>query len=141
MKIPFPFFVQVVSNAIVVGDRRKHLSCLLTLRVQVDPETQQPTDLLDPRTSAWAGQEAEEVRTVADFAEGPHSARLAEAVARGIERANARAISNAAKVHKFRILPHELSQAGGELGPTLKTKRYFVYQKYKKLIEEMYNEE
>ncbi len=44
------------------------------------------------------------------------------------------------QVQKFRLLPHELSQVGGELGPTLKTKRYFVYQKYEKLIQEMYDE-
>ncbi len=43
-----------MSNVIVVGDRRKFLSCLLTLRVEVDPATQHPTDRLDPAAREWA---------------------------------------------------------------------------------------
>ena len=33
-----------VSNAMIVGDRKKFLSCLLTLRVEVDTETMEPKD-------------------------------------------------------------------------------------------------
>ena len=36
----------VASNVVVVGDRKKFLSTLLTLRVNVDPATLQPTDQL-----------------------------------------------------------------------------------------------
>ena len=37
----------------VVGDKRKYLTCLITLKVTVDPVTLAPTDILDPRALAW----------------------------------------------------------------------------------------
>ena len=43
----------IVSNVMAVGDRRKHLTCLVTLRVEVDEATAQPTDRLDPAAAAW----------------------------------------------------------------------------------------
>ena len=43
----------IVSNVMAVGDRRKHLTCLVTLRVEVDEATAQPTDRLDPAAVAW----------------------------------------------------------------------------------------
>ena len=43
----------IVSNVMAVGDRRKHLTCLVTLRAEVDEATAQPTDRLDPAAVAW----------------------------------------------------------------------------------------
>ncbi len=34
----------------------------------------------------------------------------------------------------------QVSVSGGELGPTLKLKRFFVHQKYKEVIDAMYDE-
>jgi len=42
------------------------------------------------------------------------------------------------KVHRFTILPNEITIEGGELTPTLKVRRKFVSEKYKTIIEEMY---
>ena len=50
-------------------------------------------------------------------------------------------MSNPSKVQKFVVLPEEFSISGGELGPTLKTKRFFIYEKYEKLIEGMYEQD
>ena len=44
---------EVVSNVMVVGDGRKYLTALLTLRVTVDPVTLAPTDILDLRAVNW----------------------------------------------------------------------------------------
>ena len=49
----FKIWLQVVSNVMVVGDKRKYLTCLITLKVTVDPATLAPTDQLDPRAIAW----------------------------------------------------------------------------------------
>ena len=43
----------VVSQAVVIGDKKKHLSCLLTLKVEIDPSTNLPTDKLDPVVIDW----------------------------------------------------------------------------------------
>ena len=43
----------IVSNVMAVGDRRKHLTCLVTLKVVVDEATAQPTERLDPAAVEW----------------------------------------------------------------------------------------
>ena len=44
------------------------------------------------------------------------------------------------QVKKIEILPHDLSQEGGELTPTLKVKRAVVADKYDDRIEALYGE-
>lgn len=43
----------VVSNVVVIGDGKKYLTCLLTLKVVVDPATALPTDRLDVPLVEW----------------------------------------------------------------------------------------
>lgn len=56
-------------------------------------------------------------------------------------RCNQDAVSNAAKVQKFTILPHDFVFAGddAELTATLKLKRPVVVRKYASYIEAMYD--
>jgi long-chain acyl-CoA synthetase len=42
------------------------------------------------------------------------------------------------QVKKFEILPHDLSQEGGELTPTLKVKRNVVAEKYEQEVDALY---
>ena len=42
------------------------------------------------------------------------------------------------QVKKFEILPHDLSQEGGELTPTLKVKRNVVADKYEQEVDALY---
>jgi len=47
-------------------------------------------------------------------------------------------LPNAEKIKKFALLHKEWSTASGELTPTLKIKRNFIVEKYKKEIEDLY---
>jgi long-chain acyl-CoA synthetase len=43
-------------------------------------------------------------------------------------------------IKKFELLAHDFSISGGELTPTLKLRRKFIYEKYKHNIEDMYTD-
>lgn len=129
----------VVSNVMVVGDQRKYLICLLTLRVEIDPKTAQPTDKLDKTVVDWCeALGVPGLSTVGDFLTHPQKGLLDEGIQWGINAANEMALSNPSKVQKFAVLPAEFSNGGGELGPTLKLKRFFVASKYAEVIDRMY---
>ena len=130
-----------ISNAMVVGDKKKFLSCILTLRVTVDPETMNPSNELSPITIDWLegiGVKAKTVEEVLKEDTSDHH-RFIRAVQEGVDRANSKAISNAQRVQKWIILNEDFSIGGGELGPTMKLKRHFVLEKYSAQINNIYN--
>lgn len=47
-------------------------------------------------------------------------------------------LANYEKIVRFTLIPHEFTQDGGELTPTMKIKRKFVAQKYQDIIDQMY---
>ena len=58
----------VLSNAMVVGDRKKFLSCLLTLKVETDPDTMEPKDNLTKAAKEWCQETAGvKVETLAEI--------------------------------------------------------------------------
>eukprot|EP00088_Acartia_fossae_P049686 TRINITY_DN5492_c0_g1_i1.p1 TRINITY_DN5492_c0_g1~~TRINITY_DN5492_c0_g1_i1.p1 ORF type:complete len:720 (-),score=161.38 TRINITY_DN5492_c0_g1_i1:926-3085(-) len=130
---------EIISNVMVVGDKRKHLAAIVTLRTQMD-EKNQPTDLLHPDVKEWVEENGSEATTVTELLEEDNEDVRLD-VLEGIQKVNRRAISNAQKVHKFMIAPSDFSLAGGELTPTMKMKRHFIEDKYKKKIDEMYEHE
>jgi long-chain acyl-CoA synthetase len=108
----------LISEAVVIGDRRKYLTVLVALDAEA------------------AGR---------FLAERGLSGRAMdnEAVLAGIETAlqavNAE-LARVEQVKKFTILPRELSIAEGELTPTLKVKRNVVHDHFASQIEAMYAE-
>jgi len=108
-----------VSQAVVVGDRRKYLAALLTLDMD--------------RAKQIAG-EAGITASAADLATSPEFRRLMET---RIEEIN-KDLARVQTVKKFVILPADFSVDGGELTPTLKLKRRIINEKYKTQIEDLY---
>ena len=132
--------VPFLSNVMVVGDKRKYLTCLVTLKCVVNLDTGEPTDeLLTEAKQALAElgcnfTTVSEVRAAGDE-------KVHKAIMDGLKRYNeTQAISNAQKVQKYYLLESDFSVPGGELGPTLKLKRFAVVKKFAEQIESMYSE-
>jgi long-chain acyl-CoA synthetase len=62
---------------------------------------------------------------------------MREEVQRAMDEVNAR-VGRVEQVKKFVILPEDLSQATGELTPTLKVKRNVVNEKFAEEVERLY---
>ncbi|KAK0162315.1 hypothetical protein PV327_008662 [Microctonus hyperodae] len=127
----------ILSNAMLIGDRKKYLTILVTLKTEMDADTAEPKDELLPMTKLWAKSIGSNAKTVSEVL-NPRDPAVYREIELAINRMNERATSNAQKVQKFSILPHDFSIPTGELGPTLKLKRNFVAKKYANVIEQMY---
>ena len=120
----------------MIGDRQKFLSVFLTFKVVMDDDT--PTNQLSPTVQEWCSSLGRSnLKTVDDVLLGP-DVKIMSAIQKGIDKANKRAVSNAARVQRWTILPSDVSIPGGELGPTLKLKRFYFNKKYNDSIERMY---
>ncbi|XP_025204987.1 very long-chain-fatty-acid--CoA ligase bubblegum-like [Melanaphis sacchari] len=127
----------VISNAFLIGDKRKFLSILLSLKCEVNAETAEPLDTLTPEVITWLSSLNCNFTKVSEVVANKPK-EVMDAIQKGIDAANKKAISNAQKIQKFTLLPVDFSLPTGELGPTLKVKRPAVNDKYKDLIEEFY---
>jgi len=125
-----------LSNAMLIGDRRKFLSCLLTLKVEVDADTLEPTDKLASAAVDWCKEIGSKAKTVDEAINDP---AVTKAIQASMDRVNGNATSNAQRVQKWSIVPVDFSVPGGELGPTLKLKRHYVLKKYDTQINNFYN--
>ncbi|OQR90235.1 long-chain-fatty-acid-CoA ligase [Achlya hypogyna] len=126
----------ILSNVMVVGDKRKFLAALLTLRVVMDGDGAPTTQLDAKALEVLAGLQSPATTP----AEAISCAKLQAYLDAGMKRANARATSRAQSIAKFHVLPHDFSMPGGELTPTLKLKRKVVVDKYAEVIEALYTE-
>jgi len=126
-----------VSNAMVIGDQRKFLSVLFTLRTEPDAEAK-PTNVLAGPALAAAAACGSAAKTVEEAIGDPKFLAMIQA---GVNEANSHAVSRAQHVNKFTIVPAEFTVDGGELTPTMKLKRKIVNTKYEVEIEAMYADE
>jgi long-chain acyl-CoA synthetase len=109
----------LVSQCVVVGDRRPYLVALVTL----DAEE--------------AGKYAQEHDLSEDPAQLAQNPDVKAAIEAHVEKINQN-FARVEQVKKIAILPHDLSQESGELTPTLKVKRAVVAQKHEGEIEQLY---
>ncbi|XP_036454558.1 long-chain-fatty-acid--CoA ligase ACSBG2-like [Colossoma macropomum] len=130
--------VSIISNAMLVGDRKKFLSMLLTLKCQVD-ENGDPTDKLSPLAVQFCQQHGVTASKVSEIINNKEPA-IYKAIQEGVDKVNAKATSNAQRVQKWILLPQDFSISGGELGPTMKLKRPVVTKMYKEEIDKFYGE-
>jgi len=124
-----------ISNAMVIGDKRKFLTVLLSLKCETDKETGGPTDILAEDALFIGRQIGSTAKTLGQAAVDPQWAKY---INDGLKIANSKTASNAQVVQKWKLLPLDFSEKGGELTPTLKLKRSVAAEKYNDLIESMY---
>jgi long-chain-fatty-acid--CoA ligase ACSBG len=127
----------LVSQAMVIGDKRKFLSVILTLQVVMDTDTGLPTDELTPLAQKYCQDLGLDVTTAHQIAPDVPDA-LSKAINDAMAAANKKATSNAWKVQKWKLLPLDFTTSGGELGPTQKLRRPQVTKMYHDIIEEFY---
>ncbi len=109
----------LVNEAVVIGDRRKYLSALIT----VDPEAGE----------AWAAANGEDANAL------HRSAKLRASIQAHIDEMNSH-FARVEQIKKFTVLARNFTVEDGELTPTLKVKRAKVNDHFADEIESMYAE-
>ncbi|XP_027696348.1 long-chain-fatty-acid--CoA ligase ACSBG1 isoform X5 [Vombatus ursinus] len=129
----------IISNAMLIGDQRKFLSMLLTLKCTLDPETSDPTDYLTDEALEFCQKVGSKATKVSEIV-GKKDEAIYQAVEEGIRKVNEKAAAQPYRIHKWALLERDFSISGGEFGPTMKLKRLAVLEKYKEEIESFYKE-
>jgi long-chain-fatty-acid--CoA ligase ACSBG len=124
-----------ISNAMVIGDKRKFLSVLICLQVQTHVETGEASNKLKGAALDVAKEIGSKATTTEEAMNDPLWQKYFDA---GVEKANAKAASRAQQVGKWKLLHTDFTQKGGELTPTFKLKRSVAAAKYADAIEAIY---
>jgi long-subunit acyl-CoA synthetase (AMP-forming) len=114
--------IAVVSQAVVVGDRRKHLSALLTI-----DDTKLEELLRESGSSAKTMTEAAQDGKVHDW------------LMKQVDVIN-KSLAKVQSIKKIAILPADLTIDAGELTPTMKVKRNVVNAKYAAVVDAFYTD-
>jgi len=115
-------FSPYIADAVVIGDQRKFLSCLV---------------MIDHETVAQFAQERNVPFT--NFASLCRAREVQELIGDEIERVN-KQLARVETIKTFRLIEQILTPEDEELTPTMKLKRSFVNRKYKDVIDGMYAE-
>jgi len=113
-------FSPYIHDAVVIGDGRKYLTALII--IDEDNVTEYAQDHRIPFT------------TYADLSQNPEIYKL---ISKEVEKVNDN-LAQVETIKKFKILDKNLDQEAGELTPTMKVRRKFVSERFRSLIESMY---
>jgi len=109
-----------INDAVVIGDRRKFLTCL----IMIDEDN----------VVKFAQDHKIQFSTYKDLAADEKINKLIHEELKAVNET----LSRVEQVKKFTILPKKLYEEDGEVTPTMKVKRNFVNEAFKDLIEAMY---
>jgi long-chain-fatty-acid--CoA ligase ACSBG len=142
---------ELISSVIVIGDNRKHLSALVTLRTEEDVSSGKPTEIADINSASIAANRLDHIALVylrsrcgvvgtPTAKEAIEMPAVRAAIVAAISAANARvAVSNAGRISTCALTHPDFSVSGGELTPTLKLKRKAVIEKRAIEVEALYS--
>ena len=109
-----------INDAVVIGDRRKFLACL----IMIDEDN----------VIKFAQDHKIQFGTYRDLTGSPAVIDLVQAE---VDRVNA-TLARVENIRKFAILPKKLYEEDGEVTPTMKVKRKIVHEAFSELIDAMY---
>ena len=110
----------LVSQAVLIGDRRKYISALLTL-------------------SAESARQWVKTKGLEENGTYCHPALLEE-LERHIDKEVNSQFGRVEHIRRFSVLPEEFSIESGELTPTTKLKRSVIHERHALVIDQMYEE-
>jgi len=113
-------FSPYVTDAVVIGDKRAYLTCL----IMIDQEN----------VEQWAQENNVQF---SDYRSLTRSTEVVALIQAEMDAANAK-FARAEQVKMFRLIDTQLTAEDEELTPTMKLKRKMVHSKYSAMIEEMY---
>jgi len=111
---------QYIKDICVYGDQRKYLSAIITLELE--------------RAKEYANKNGIRYETSAELIDND---KMYELIKSEIECKN-KQLARHETIKKFVIINHEFTTESGELTPTMKLRRYKIYEKYKSELENLY---
>ncbi len=115
--------VPIIAQAIVFGDKKKHLVAILTL------DEHATTELANDK--GWSFN---------SYAELSAMSELKQYLRKEINDCS-KQLADYERVRNITVLPHDLSVEHGELTATLKVKRNVIFKNYKDVIDKLYKED
>jgi long-chain acyl-CoA synthetase len=109
-----------INDAVVIGDRRKYLTCLIIID--------------EDNVVKYAQDHKIQFSTYKDLTQNQEIIKL---IQKEVDRVN-EALSRVEQIKRFTVLPKKLYEEDGEVTPTMKVKRQNVNEAFKDLIEGMY---
>ena len=113
-------FSPYINDAVVIGDKRKFISCL----IMIDEDN----------VVKYAQDNKIQFSTYKDLTQSPEIIKLIQGEVDNVNET----LSRVEQVKKFTILPKKLYEEDGEVTPTMKVKRKYVNEAFSDLIEAMY---
>ena len=113
-------FSPFIKEAIIIGDRRKYLSCLIQIELE--------------NVAHWAQNNRIAYTNYKSLATHPEVRNLIQTE---VEKTNGN-FAQVERIKKFTILDKELDQDDEELTATMKVKRASIEKKFKDVIDSMY---
>ena len=127
---------KIISNAFLIGDGKKFLSMLISFKTIPNPDGSF-SNKLNPDVIKFIKSLGINATTVDDLWKNLEFKKYIDEI---ILNVNNEATSRAQEIKRYRFLSSDFSIAGGELTPTMKTRRNIIVNKYASIIDDIYND-
>lgn len=127
------------SNIMVIGENQKFLCAFVTFKVEIDMGKGglATNQLTSEARNFFKNQLGLDLKTSEEACKNEKVHKFIEEC---FAKTNKKAVSRAAHIRKWKLIPQDFSIVGGELTPTLKLKRKVTEKKFQTLVDEMYSD-